>query len=47
MAVRGADCAIAAIQKKVPDKLMDPNTITNMFKITGIQQLRLNHSSLS
>ena len=36
VAVRGADCAIAAIQKKVPDKLMDPDTITNMYKITGI-----------
>lgn len=34
MAVRGADCAIAAIQKKVPDKLMDPKTVTNMYKIT-------------
>jgi len=34
VAVRGADCAIAAIQKKVPDKLMDPKTVTNMFKIT-------------
>lgn len=34
MAVRGADCAIAAIQKKVPDKLMDPDTVTNMYKIT-------------
>jgi len=34
VAVRGTDVAVAAIQKKVPDKLMDPNTITNMFKIT-------------
>jgi len=34
VAVRGADCAIAAIQKKVPDKLMDPDTVTNMYKIT-------------
>ena len=39
VAVRGADCAIAAIQKKVPDKLMDPKTITNMFKITGKVEL--------
>merc|ERR1712121_590980 len=34
VAVKGADCAIAAIQKKVPDKLMVPDTITNMLKIT-------------
>lgn len=34
VAVRGADCAIAAMQKKVPDKLMDPKTISNVYKIT-------------
>ncbi|OLY83223.1 Proteasome subunit alpha type-6 [Smittium mucronatum] len=32
--VRGDDCVVVAIQKKVPDKLLDPSTITHLFKIT-------------
>ena len=47
VAVRGADCAIAAIQKKVPDKLMDPKTVTNMYKITGINGITSYFSSLT
>ena len=47
VAVRGADCAIAAIQKKVPDKLMDPKTVTNMYKITGNSGIGPYSSSLT
>lgn len=32
--VRGADCAVVCTQKKVPDKLLDPTSMTHMFKIT-------------
>jgi len=32
--VRGKDCAVVAIQKKVPDKLIDGSSVTRMFKIT-------------
>mmetsp|Transcript_20943 Transcript_20943/g.29394 ORF Transcript_20943/g.29394 Transcript_20943/m.29394 type:complete len:246 (+) Transcript_20943:86-823(+) len=32
--VRGEDTAVVVTQKKVPDKLLDPDTITNLFKIT-------------
>ncbi|OMJ30152.1 Proteasome subunit alpha type-6 [Smittium culicis] len=32
--VRGDDCVVVAIQKKVPDKLLDPSTITHVFDIT-------------
>jgi len=32
--VRGADSAVVVIQKKVPDKLLDPSTVTHLFQIT-------------
>eukprot|EP00211_Chloroparvula_japonica_P014858 CAMPEP_0119132872 /NCGR_PEP_ID=MMETSP1310-20130426/12486_1 /TAXON_ID=464262 /ORGANISM="Genus nov. species nov., Strain RCC2339" /LENGTH=244 /DNA_ID=CAMNT_0007123537 /DNA_START=108 /DNA_END=842 /DNA_ORIENTATION=+ len=32
--VRGQDSCVVVTQKKVPDKLIDPSTITSMFKIT-------------
>lgn len=32
--VRGADCVCIATQKKIPDKLHDPTSVTNMHKIT-------------
>lgn len=34
MAVRGKDSAVVATHKKVPDQLIDPETITHMFPIT-------------
>jgi len=32
--VRGMDCAVVCTQKKVPDKLLDPTSVTHLFKIT-------------
>lgn len=32
--VRGRDCAVVVSQKKVPDRLMVPSTITNLHKIS-------------
>lgn len=32
--VRGAENAVVVSQKKVPDKLLDPKTITSLFRIT-------------
>lgn len=34
VAVRGSDSAVVVTQKKVPDKLLDPTSITHVFKIT-------------
>lgn len=34
MAVRGKDAAVIATHKKIPDQLIDPDTITHTFKIT-------------
>uniref|UniRef100_A0A1B6H343 Proteasome subunit alpha type n=1 Tax=Cuerna arida TaxID=1464854 RepID=A0A1B6H343_9HEMI len=34
VALKGADTAVIATQKKVPDKLLDPSTVTHLFKIT-------------
>jgi len=32
--IRGRDCCVIITQKKVPDKLIDPETVTHMYKIT-------------
>eukprot|EP00300_Choanocystis_sp_HF-7_P021874 c20979_g1_i1.p1 GENE.c20979_g1_i1~~c20979_g1_i1.p1 ORF type:complete len:256 (+),score=54.26 c20979_g1_i1:45-770(+) len=32
--VRGADCCVVVSQKKVPDRLLDPTSVTHLFKIT-------------
>ncbi|KAI9577853.1 proteasome subunit alpha type-6 [Glossina fuscipes] len=34
VAIKGNDCAVVATQKKVTEKLIDPNTVTHLFKIT-------------
>lgn len=32
--IRGADSVVIATQKKIPDKLLDPDTITSIYRIT-------------
>ncbi|KAI0006538.1 N-terminal nucleophile aminohydrolase [Xylariaceae sp. FL0662B] len=32
--VRGKDCAVVLSQKKVPDKLIDPSSVTHIFQIS-------------
>ncbi|BES91374.1 unnamed protein product [Nesidiocoris tenuis] len=34
IAVKGKDTAVIATQKKVPDKLLDPSTVSHLYKIT-------------
>ncbi|XP_055317819.1 proteasome subunit alpha type-6-like [Sitodiplosis mosellana] len=34
VAVKGQDIAVVATQKKVSEKLIDPNTVTHLFRIT-------------
>ncbi|KAI9105749.1 nucleophile aminohydrolase [Phlyctochytrium arcticum] len=34
VAVRGKDSVVVVTQKKVPDKLLDPSTVTHVFQIT-------------
>ena len=35
MAIRGKECAIIINQKKVPDKLLDPSTVSYIFRISN------------
>ena len=34
VAIKGADCAVVATQKKVTEKLIDPSIVTHLFRIT-------------
>jgi len=34
IALKGKDTAVVVTQKKVPDKLLDPSTVSHMFKLT-------------
>jgi len=34
VALKGTNCAVVATQKKVPDKLLDPSSITHLFQLT-------------
>ena len=34
MALKGPNVAVIATQKKIPDKLIDPKTITHVYRIT-------------
>ncbi|KAK0554657.1 Proteasome subunit YC7alpha/Y8 (protease yscE subunit 7) [Tilletia horrida] len=34
IAIRGKDCAVVCTQKKIPDKLLEPSSVTHIFNIT-------------
>lgn len=34
LGIRGKDCAVVLSQKKVPDKLIDPSSVSHVFKIS-------------
>uniref|UniRef100_U5EX64 Proteasome subunit alpha type n=1 Tax=Corethrella appendiculata TaxID=1370023 RepID=U5EX64_9DIPT len=34
LAVKGKDVAVVATQKKIPDKLIDPSTVTHLYRLT-------------
>lgn len=34
VALKGTDCAVVATQRKVPDKLLDPKSVTHLFELT-------------
>lgn len=34
MALKGRNCAVVATQKKISEKLIDPDTVTHLFRIT-------------
>lgn len=35
IAIRGKDCAVVCTQRKIPDKLLDPSSVTHIFKLTA------------
>jgi 20S proteasome subunit alpha 1 len=35
IAIRGKDCSVVCTQRKIPDKLLDPSTVTHIFKLTA------------
>lgn len=34
VALRGTDAAVVAAQRKVPDRLLDPSSVTHLFPLT-------------
>lgn len=34
IAMKGKDVAVVATQKKIPDKLIDPSTVTHLYRLT-------------
>lgn len=35
MALRGAEASVVAAQRKVPDRLLDPASVTHLFSLTN------------
>ncbi|PWN36231.1 N-terminal nucleophile aminohydrolase [Meira miltonrushii] len=35
IALRGKDCAVVCTQRKIPDKLLDPTSVSHIFKLTA------------